>query len=53
MQFPEKYNYLKVFYITKKFKSPSIGLEHQHGRRVIVLDTTMAELTSCENTPFL
>ena len=38
--------------IRKQFNSHRIGLGHEHGRRFIVLiwDTNMAAVTSCENT---
>ena len=36
--------------IRKDFNSHRIGLEHQHGRRFIVLGHQVAAVTSCENT---
>ena len=33
----------------KMFNSHRIGLEHQHGRRFIFLNSNMADVTSCEN----
>ena len=37
-------------YIRKEFNSHRTGLGHKHGRRLIVWDTNMAAMTSCENT---
>ena len=39
-------------YIRKEINSHRTGLEHQHGRRLIVFNTNMAAVTSCENVLF-
>ena len=34
-----------------RFNSHRIGLEHQHGRQFIVLETNTADVKSCEDAP--
>ena len=42
----------KDFSKGKRLNFHRTGLDHQHGRRFIVLEQNIADLTSCENAPY-